>query len=72
MAAALFDQCLQCRAVDHVQLVEALDQRVGRRHRRAGAAHRHLVEQRLLLLERPTACIATQLANDDLLGSGLH
>jgi hypothetical protein len=40
------------QAVDHHQLVEAVDQRVGGRHGHAGAAHRHLVEQRLLGLRQ--------------------
>src|ERR1700722_5167608 len=44
VAELLLDQRLPGRAVDHDELVEAVDQRVGRRHRRA--AHRHLVEHR--------------------------
>src|SRR5262245_8184828 len=45
VAELLLDQRLPGRAVDHHQLVEAVDERVGRRHGRAGAAHWHLVEQ---------------------------
>ena len=44
----LLDQRLPGRAVDHHQFVEAIDQRVGRRHRQAFAAHRHFIEQSLL------------------------
>jgi hypothetical protein len=39
--------------VDHHQLVEAIDQGIGRRHRRALAAHRHLVEHRNFGLRQP-------------------
>src|SRR5499426_363310 len=46
VAELLLDQSLPRRAVDHHQLVEAIDERIGRRHWHAGAAHRHLVEQR--------------------------
>src|SRR5215813_10309292 len=46
VAELLLDQRLPRGAVDHHQLVEAVDQRIGRRHGNAGAAHRHLVEQR--------------------------
>jgi len=50
VAEFLLDQRLERRAVDHDQLVEAVDQRVGRRHRRAGAAERHFVGEGLLAL----------------------
>jgi hypothetical protein len=56
VAELLFDQRLERRPVDHDQFVEAVDQRFGRRHGRAGAAEGHLVEQRLLALAQASAC----------------
>src|SRR5271170_422924 len=46
VAELLFDQRLPSGAVDHYQLVKAIDQRVGRRHR--SAAHGNLVEEPFL------------------------
>jgi hypothetical protein len=42
---------LHGRALDHDQLVESVDQRIRRRHRRASVGH--LVEQSLLALAQP-------------------
>jgi hypothetical protein len=50
VAELLLDQRLPGRAADQHEFIEAVDQRIGRRPRRAGAAHRHLVEQRLIAL----------------------
>src|SRR5215470_5973551 len=52
VAEFLLDQRLPRRPVHHHEFVEAVDQRIGRRHRHAGAAHGHLVEQRRLRLRQ--------------------
>src|SRR5262245_56441961 len=46
VAEFFLDQGLPGRAVDHHQLVKAVDQRIGRRHWHFGSTHRYLVEHR--------------------------
>src|SRR5579885_647222 len=48
VAEFLLDQRLERGTVHHDELVEAVNERIGWRHRRRSAAHWHLVEQGLL------------------------